>query len=436
MSANEIELTFIRCPSCKSLMPSTAVKCGMCGFDLGSGEDDFGMQDAKHKKTRLRQQTFSGEIEDFTSEKEDDNFSRNEQDKVRNDYLNPHEVFKEIKNEEFDEKHNTISNSNYEENDNILSYKDENKKSVLRFSGDNIRKNNLPEAHFNEAQKNNDTQIKAQKSHDASLATKIEPNNDVSDDERNQNEQIKKKRKRKKKKKVISTDNSSIVSEETTDHTSRDSYRPPVAVRVSSAHGIEKHKPITSEAKFRENDSFLDNKPNLLESSNEVIDNIENQNTEILSHRNPSSEDISRLETKSNKFLNENLERNNSQKQSKTNSNYSGDKNMLIGWFVNYTTTSEGSSFEIRSGRQFIGRQSLREDDLIIQDSAISTPHCLLQVDDNGMVRLQDLMSEHGTFVKKQGSNDYKLIESVVELSHGDKIRLGSYELLVCIVPR
>jgi hypothetical protein len=63
MSANEIELTFIRCPSCKNLMPSTAVKCGMCGFDLGGGDD---VSEEQQKKPRLRQKTFSARADELS----------------------------------------------------------------------------------------------------------------------------------------------------------------------------------------------------------------------------------------------------------------------------------------------------------------------------------------------------------------------------------
>jgi hypothetical protein len=108
--------------------------------------------------------------------------------------------------------------------------------------------------------------------------------------------------------------------------------------------------------------------------------------------------------------------------------------NKLLGWFVNYSTEQSGKSYEIREGKKFIGRQQLRPHDLLIPDSAISTPHCLLNAE-RGKLSLQDLMSEQGTFLKQSGETEFKKIDSTVQLKHGDILKLGSFELIVCLIP-
>lgn len=107
---------------------------------------------------------------------------------------------------------------------------------------------------------------------------------------------------------------------------------------------------------------------------------------------------------------------------------------VLVGWLVNYAQNANGSSIELRSGKYFVARQRLRDDDLVIPDSAISTPHCLIKAS-KGALQLQDLMSEQGTFVKKSGSNNYVPVEEAGVIEHGDRVRFGAYEVVVCLVP-
>jgi hypothetical protein len=105
------------------------------------------------------------------------------------------------------------------------------------------------------------------------------------------------------------------------------------------------------------------------------------------------------------------------------------------GELVSYVDDPRGSAIELRSGRFFLGSRQLRASDVIIPHESVSAPHCLVKADRRG-VELQDLMSEEGTFVKKSGQADFEQIEESVTLSNGDRIRMGSYELLVCLLPR
>ncbi|MCB0322879.1 MAG: FHA domain-containing protein [Bdellovibrionales bacterium] len=106
----------------------------------------------------------------------------------------------------------------------------------------------------------------------------------------------------------------------------------------------------------------------------------------------------------------------------------------LVGWFVTYGPDARGASVEVRSGRFFIGRQKLRQYDMVIGDTAISTPHCLVSASVGEGIRIQDLMSEQGTFIKKRGRDSFVRVEDVVSVEHGDTLRFGAYEVLVCLV--
>lgn len=105
----------------------------------------------------------------------------------------------------------------------------------------------------------------------------------------------------------------------------------------------------------------------------------------------------------------------------------------LFGWLVSYENP-DGRAIELRVGRFFITGSSIRGSDLILEDQSISTPHALVAITENGF-QLQDLMSERGTFVRQQGEAQYTREDGVVEIRHGDWIRFGDVEFLVTIVP-
>jgi hypothetical protein len=105
----------------------------------------------------------------------------------------------------------------------------------------------------------------------------------------------------------------------------------------------------------------------------------------------------------------------------------------LVGWLVSYEHP-DGRAIELRAGRFFVTGTSIRPTDLILEDQSISTPHALMAISENGL-QLQDLMSERGTFVRLQGEAQYTREEGVVEVRHGDWIRFGDVEFLLTIVP-
>lgn len=107
----------------------------------------------------------------------------------------------------------------------------------------------------------------------------------------------------------------------------------------------------------------------------------------------------------------------------------------LLGWLVNYVQDPKGVGSELRSGQFFVGRQRLRNSDMVIADSSISTPHCLVYAHTQEGFRVQDLMSEQGTYIKRRGSENYVAVGGPTEVKHGDWLRFGAYEVMVCLVP-
>lgn len=307
MSSNEIELTFIRCPSCKSLMPSTAHKCGMCGLNMDEEGPESSPTENTEKRLRLRQRSTTDIKGDISvSEPEHVETERTEREAPN--------FYKDLSSEV----------AGLEED-----IEDEEESDFYADDGEN---------------------------------------DNVSAEEPSTVLPKKRKRRRRRKKRVEEGVNE--IGDE------------------SSAPVVE-----------------------------EKVDPVQNQKEALPTWKIQAEEPLP-------------VKRDNQDMRMDMKND-----NKLVGWFVNYSTEASGKCFEIRLGKKFIGRQELRPHDMLIPDSAISTPHCLLNAEE-GRLSLQDLMSEQGTYVKSSGEMDFKRVESTLQLKHGDILKLGSYELIVCLVPR
>lgn len=107
----------------------------------------------------------------------------------------------------------------------------------------------------------------------------------------------------------------------------------------------------------------------------------------------------------------------------------------LSGWLVSYHSDPDGQAIELREGKFFVSGSSLKPTDLVLDDPTVSTPHALIRIDDSGVVRVQDLMSEHGIAIKRRGSDEFEPAEEHCELAHGDCLRFGAVEFLITLVP-
>jgi hypothetical protein len=106
----------------------------------------------------------------------------------------------------------------------------------------------------------------------------------------------------------------------------------------------------------------------------------------------------------------------------------------LIGWLVSYESAA-GVSTELRGAKFFVTREQIRTTDLVVLDDSVSSPHCLVSTHGNGSLVIQDLLSEHGSFVKRNGSGEFQPLGEVGSVSSGDVIRFGGAEFLLVLVP-
>ena len=109
-------------------------------------------------------------------------------------------------------------------------------------------------------------------------------------------------------------------------------------------------------------------------------------------------------------------------------------KGRLFGWLVSYLDPS-GKGVELREGKFFITRSSLKASDLVLDSESVSTPHAMAMVTAEGGLRVQDLMSERGVFVRRRGDDTYRREEDLLVLENGDWVRFGDLEFLVSLIP-
>jgi len=105
----------------------------------------------------------------------------------------------------------------------------------------------------------------------------------------------------------------------------------------------------------------------------------------------------------------------------------------LFGWLVSYESP-DGRAIELREGKFFVTASSIKGSDLVLEDPSISTPHALMSISESGLL-VQDLMSDNGVFVRTEGDGDYRREDGIIRVAHGDWIRFGDVEFLVIVVP-
>jgi len=90
----------------------------------------------------------------------------------------------------------------------------------------------------------------------------------------------------------------------------------------------------------------------------------------------------------------------------------------LAGWLVSFTWNKNGEDYKLFEGRNMISGSG--NGDIIINDPAVSSPHCLILYRD-GKFKIKDQLSTNGTKI-----NGESLEEG--ELKDGDELKLGRTE--------
>jgi pSer/pThr/pTyr-binding forkhead associated (FHA) protein len=91
----------------------------------------------------------------------------------------------------------------------------------------------------------------------------------------------------------------------------------------------------------------------------------------------------------------------------------------IIGWLVSFSIRKEGEDFRLYEGRNLLS--SSPDSDIVVNDPAVSTPHCMILYR-TGKLLIKDELSTNGTFLNGE------LIEEA-ELKDNDIIKVGTTEL-------
>ncbi len=385
MTTDETELTFIRCPGCRSLVPAVASRCRMCGELLQNSTPESsvaaehgGESDVFSRKSRVRQRTISSphgeELESENSETDHELRVEDEVEEVR-EFTSISPVSDE--NREDDHYRNGES---HEEDDDSSSFVEV----------------DTPETYSGFSQRDE-------------YASSGEMRDEGRQEYRNENAPLsegqRKRRRRRRRKKRQDGD------------VQGGSSQPYHSSGLSSGlgSGQDRSQPFQAQDRYQdrlpERDSYRTSQTSVMERpmlSRREERSMPEQGVQERSVAKQAFAPLSRPLV-------------------------SGD-GVLVGWFICYGEDNRGVATEIRSGRYFLSRERIKESDLVVDNGSLSTPHCLLSASLEKGLRVQDLMSEKGTFLRRFGEESFTECSEPITIKHGDWLRFGEYEVLVCLV--
>lgn len=108
----------------------------------------------------------------------------------------------------------------------------------------------------------------------------------------------------------------------------------------------------------------------------------------------------------------------------------------LVGWIVCIGSGSDLPEYvEVREGKFFISSERIKDTDFVVESKGIAAPHCIVKATAGEGLVIQDLMTEKGVKLRRLKSGRYESLSSSATVSHGDQVKLGEQEFLVCLRP-
>lgn len=346
MSHDSTELTFVRCPSCRSLVPAVSTRCRMCGatIDGGSKSDTL---DGNDKKSRVRQRTMSGpdtQLSDAAQkmrQEEASDFADSDLDDLAGDDM-------------------------IDENDPLSAFIEEVETDEGSFS-DEKRTQSAKNSSASEGE-NSPTNGQAKQPRVVIESGTRQPGK---------------------------TSSLSYGKQAGEKFPQSDRLQESVVGREQSWKGSDS-TPVSGRGERRERDGRRDE----MRPQN---DRGMRPNERQQEHRGPSV----KAET--------------------------GEA--LFGWLVSYAK-AQGEATELREGKFFVSRTSLKANDFLMNHPSISTPHALVSVSLEQGCIIQDLMSERGIYIRKRSGGGYQRINEKGTLEHGDWVKFGEVELQLSVAAR
>lgn len=404
MSTDSTELTFIRCPSCRSLVPAVSPRCRMCGATLDAGKSDAANAKgseaagsaARRGSNRVRQQTVA--------------VSENEVSAVKDEYAAPEAVTRHSDND--DRQDTMLSDEEGSRSNDAMSYVD----PLGAFIEE------VPEEPSKSSEPEKSSTSNGSGYGVSDLIEEKKPSKAAPED-----------------------------SQESKTETQDSQARPRVIIE-SGQRRSPSHKSALSFGKNR-SEAPARETPKAVERTAEPEQSRQDferpQPAEPApqrqAYREPAPEaprpapvasanPIARLDSESEAPPVRAQTPRPAPQQRGPKPAGETTKGKLYGWLVSYAE-DRGVAIELRDGKFFVSRSSLKGTDLILDDDSISTPHALFGVNVNDGLIIQDLMSDRGVFVRRRVGEAYQRVLESTKLEHGDWVRFGDVEFLVALIP-
>jgi len=411
MSTDSTELTFVRCPSCRSLVPAMSTRCRMCGSQLdASSEAEETEGKDKPVSSRVRQRTMTQPREDLAAT------VKKLREDVSSEKVNEVEASGSSKLEAGESAEGALS-----DDDPLSAYIEEVEEEIESEAEDDL----FDSDDYTDS--------------DSEDENEDEPEDDLDvDDEPDETYEDKKSH---------SENNGASASKQA----AKAGGSPRVIVESGNRRqggGLSFGKKKEAETSSREPvqmkvaaDKEPAGKKELLEESKKAS-SARGSSPAV---ERPAMRDKDREDKKSSDRGTEKSARDNpgadripSQKthssfQSSVAKRSKSNHGMLFGWMVSYVKP-EGEAIELREGKFFVTASSLKKSDLVLEDESVSTPHAMVTVSEDNGLQIQDLMSDRGFYVKRRKSSSFEQEEDVTVINHGDRIKFGEVEFLVSLI--
>lgn len=418
MSTDSTELTFVRCPSCRSLVPAVSTRCRMCGASLEASEAEEESGEPNQASGRVRQKTISAQRSDVSSAL-DSGSAEEEASADDRSFEAPvvEEVLEEDPVEEQDVKIDEEDSAELMEPeepdfaDPLSAYIEEVEEELDDSASDEKDEADITAQGVAKAsvQDESDTTEEVAESVEASPVEDLpQPKEEAPPVERKAEPKV-------------------IVESGAKRNRGLSFAEPAIPKKPEEAKKTEQQQPSTKEEKKSVAEEINSSKP-AEELPVHAAKEVEEPEEEVLDAE-PEKEEAFDTELEQRPEPPKQAE---PQKAAKPRV-ASSRAGRLFGWLVSYSDP-DGAAIELREGKFFVSGNSLKDSDLVLDDESVSTPHAMVSIGlDEGLV-IQDLMSERGIFVRRREMDTYHREEETVKVGHGDWIRFGDVEFLVSLI--
>lgn len=420
MATEETELTFIRCPNCRSLVPAVATRCRMCGqlIEQGAEAPTSGGSDALSKKPRVRQRTMSASDSEAPVPAKEDTGTRDEPmyNEPRQDFREDRlpEIPLEPKVEERTYDFSSAPARNAEPSEPVnprFSSRDSDPVVEPQWEfHDNfsVPADEVGHEADGDDEPLDDDEIGAAEGAETGAEPGAEEGPSVEAlDEQGEPRRRRRRRRKKKRGSGMVDAPSTMVNERSNDRSMEHSR--------NGAHEHRGESRGETRAAAPERPLFERPPAQPITTKTERPERQERDMSEAYSGGEERQRETG--------F------------RAESPSPAAEQEGVLVGWFVDYSRDSKGTAREIRTGRFFLSGEQLRPTDMVLKHESVSTPHCLVRASAQGGMHFQDLMSERGTFVRRLGESSFQRINEPFSVESGDSIRFGGVEVTVCLIP-